>query len=227
MCIRDSFGIIPGTKKPTLLKPGAEKICQVYGLVPTFDETITRGDGEYEPHLRVLMKCLLHRGSKDGPVVGEGIGAANSFEKKHRYRAAQRTCPDCGVEGTIRRSSFEDRDTGDRGWYCNAKAGGCAAKFASEDPAITEQQGGQVANPDPWDVENTLLKMAAKRAQVDATLRATATSGLFTQDVEDAGGGGDDGQRGPAPAGSRPSTPAPSRACLLYTSDAADERSSV
>lgn len=181
----EDFGIIPGTKKPTLLKPGAEKICQVYGLVPTFEETVTRGDGATEPHIRVLMRCFLHRGSKDGPIVGEGIGSANSFEKKHRYRAAQRSCPRCGVEGSIRRSSFEDRDTGDRGYYCNQKAGGCNAKFSSDDPAITDQQGGQVDNPDPWDAENTLLKMAAKRAQVDAVLRTTATSALFTQDQED------------------------------------------
>lgn len=34
----------------------------------------------------------------------------------------------------------------------------------------------------PW---NTILKMAQKRALVGATLQATATSGLFTQDVED------------------------------------------
>src|SRR5688572_15251827 len=32
----EDYGVIPGTKKPTLLKPGAEKICNVYGLVPSF-----------------------------------------------------------------------------------------------------------------------------------------------------------------------------------------------
>jgi hypothetical protein len=183
----EDYGVIPGTKKPTLLKPGAEKICNVYGLVPSFEETWIEGDGLTTPHLRVRIKCLLHRGHNAGPVVGEGVGAANSWEKKHRYRGAQRSCPSCGVEGTIRRSSFE-RD-GDKGWYCHAKVGGCGASFHSSNTAITEQQGGQVDNPDPYDVENTLLKMASKRAQVDATLRATATSGLFTQDVEDNGGG--------------------------------------
>jgi hypothetical protein len=179
----EDYGVIPGTKKPTLLKPGAEKLCQVYGLVPTFEEEWIAGDGETTPHLRVRVKCFLHRGSKDGPIVGEGAGAANSWERKHRYRAAQRQCPACGVEGTIKRSSFEKN--GDKGWYCHAKVGGCNASFHSKDPAIIEQQGGQVDNPDPYDVENTLLKMGTKRAQVDATLRATATSGLFTQDVED------------------------------------------
>lgn len=39
---------------------------------------------------------------------------------------------------------------------------------------------------EPLDVDNTLVKMASKRAFVDATLRATATSGLFSQDLEEA-----------------------------------------
>lgn len=183
----EDYGVIPGTKKPTLLKPGAETICQAYGLVPTFKSDTVQGDGFATPHLRVLTTCELHIGSKDGPIVGEGLGASNSWERKHRYRSAMRSCPACGVEGTIRRSGFEDRLTGDKGWYCHGKAGGCGAKFKSTDAAITEQQGGQVENPDPYDVENTLIKMSAKRAQVDAVLRTTATSGLFTQDVEDNG----------------------------------------
>jgi len=180
----EDFGIIPGTKKPTLLKPGAEKICLTYGLVPSFEREWKYGDGVSAPHLRIEMTCYLHRGSKLGPIVGEGVGAANSWEKKHRYRAAQRACPECGTEGTIRRSNKVDEE-GDRGYYCFGKIGGCGANFYSTDKRITQQQAGQVDNPDPYDVENNLLKMAAKRAQVDAVLRATATSGLFTQDVED------------------------------------------
>lgn len=179
----EDYGVIPGTKKPTLLKPGAEKLCNVYGLVPTFDEVWIEGDGLTSPHLRCRITCHLHRGTAEGPVVGEGKGAANSWEKKHRYRGALKACPSCGCEGTIRRSSFVK--DGDRGWYCHGKAGGCGDQFLSKDPRITEQQAGQVENPDPFDVENTLLKMAKKRAHVDATLTVTATSGLFTQDMED------------------------------------------
>jgi hypothetical protein len=183
----EDFGIIPGTLKPTLLKPGAEKICQVYNLVPTFEERTIEGDGVTTPHLRIRQICNLHLQSSDGPIVGEGVGAANSWEKKHRYRGGQRVCPKCHVEGSIKRSKFEDRKTGDKGWYCHDKAGGCGGQFRSDDPAIIEQQAGQVENPDPFDVENTLLKMATKRAHVDAVLRTTATSGLFSQDLEDMG----------------------------------------
>lgn len=41
---------------------------------------------------------------------------------------------------------------------------------------------GKTVGRSPW---NTIIKMAQKRALVGATLQATATSGLFTQDVED------------------------------------------
>src|SRR5690606_22905756 len=37
----------------------------------------------------------------------------------------------------------------------------------------------------PADVANTILKMAKKRAQVDAVITATAASDIFTQDIED------------------------------------------
>ena len=38
---------------------------------------------------------------------------------------------------------------------------------------------------EPADLDNTILKMAAKRAQVAMTLNVTAASDIFTQDIED------------------------------------------
>lgn len=198
----EDYGVIPGTPKPTLLKPGSEKLCLFYGLVPTFEETWIEGDGTTSPHLRVRLKCLLHRGSETGPVVAEGLGAANSWEKKHRYRRAKRTCPACGVVGSIYKSKYPDKNTGDLGWYCRD----CKANYESGDQQILGQEQGDVENADPFDVENTLLKMSAKRAQIDATLRATATSGLFTQDVEDMGGDEGHADKGKPPA--QPAQPA-------------------
>ena len=31
------YGVIPGTKKPTLLKPGAEKLCRLFNLRPILE----------------------------------------------------------------------------------------------------------------------------------------------------------------------------------------------
>jgi hypothetical protein len=58
-------------------------------------------------------------------------------------------------------------------------------EFDVNDPAITEQQAGLVANPDIADQVNTVLKIAKKRALVDAVLLAVNASEFFTQDIED------------------------------------------
>jgi hypothetical protein len=73
------------------------------------------------------------------------------------------------------------------GWLCWAKKGGCGAKWPDGAPEIEQQQVGDVANPDPYDLENTLVKMAKKRAHIDAALTGTASSDLFTQDLEEQG----------------------------------------
>jgi hypothetical protein len=174
------YGIIPGTKKPTLLKPGAEKLCLAYSLAGDFTPERTVGDGETAPALSYLTRCDLHLGDLDGPVVAVGYGAANSWEVRYRYRQAERVCPSCGMS-TIIKGKAEYGG----GWVCFKKKGGCGAKYADRDEAITGQEIGQVDNPDPWDLDVTLAKMAEKRAHVDATLRATGASALFTQDMED------------------------------------------
>lgn len=57
-----------------------------------------------------------------------------------------------------------------------------------------------------WDIQNTLYKMACKRALVAAVLNATAASDIFTQDLEDM-----DVPK-PAPKASAPApTPAPAK----------------
>ena len=37
---------------------------------------------------------------------------------------------------------------------------------------------------DPYNIINTVLKMAKKRALIDAVLSATRTSGIFSQDLD-------------------------------------------
>src|SRR5678815_2740649 len=68
---------------------------------------------------------------------------------------------------------------------CFKKKGGCGAKFKPGDPAIEGQPTGVA---DPSDLDNTICKMAHKRARIDAILTATAASDFFTQDVEDLAG---------------------------------------
>ena len=201
------YGVIPGTKKPTLLKPGAEVLCSIYGLRPDFLPTITPGDGITAPHLRVTMRCELHLGDITGPVVAVGYGSANSWERRHRYRRGERVCPTCGVVGQV----IKGKDEYGGGWLCWKKNGGCGAKFADGAPEIEGQQVGDVENPDPYDLENTLVKMSKKRAHIDAALTGTASSDLFTQDLDE-GGPSEKDHHAPKAGGAKPQTPPRSKA---------------
>ena len=115
------YMVIPGTKKPSLLKPGAERLLQVFGLGHQMDRLDLERD-DTGKNVGVTYRCTVTRAMPDGQVitVSSCDGYASSDESK--WRSA------------------------------------------------------------PW---NTILKMAQKRALVGAALTGTATSGLFTQDLED------------------------------------------
>ncbi len=172
------FGKIPGTgDKPTLLKPGAEKLCYLFGMRPTFDVVEAREDwtgGLFYYRYR----CTLH--DQSGNVLADGEGSCNSREKKYRYRQSERVCPKCGKPTIIK-----GKDEYGGGWLCYAKKGGCGAKFADNAPEITSQPSGLVENTEPYDLVNTIQKMAQKRALVAAVLVGAGASQFFTQDVED------------------------------------------
>ena len=180
------YGAVPGTDKPTLLKPGAEKLTTFFGLAPVFvSERIVEefGDDGREPLFFYRYRCELYR---MGTLVGSGIGSCNSRESKYRYRNGQRVCPEC-QKAAIARSKYPPRNqpNAEPGWYCNGKGGGCAAQFDATDRRITDQILGKVPNPDIADLVNTIDKMAQKRALIAAVLIAVNASEFFTQDVED------------------------------------------
>lgn len=118
------YGVIPGTgSKPTLLKPGAEKILMLMGLTSEY-EVIEKVQDYDRGFFAFTVKCTL---SKSDIKVTEGVGHANTREKRY-------------VSG--------------------------------------RQQ-------DAYTLANTVLKMAKKRAQVDAVLTVASLSEIFTQDLED------------------------------------------
>jgi hypothetical protein len=177
------YGIVPGTDgKPTLYKPGAEKLTTFFGLTKRFEVLEKAEDWmgkahNGEPFFYYWYRCQLWRGDL---LIAEGDGSCNSMEKKYRYRQASRKCPTCGQETIIK-----GKEEYGGGWICWTKKGGCGAKFPDGDPAIESQQVGRIINPDIADQVNTIQKMAAKRALVAATLLAVNASEFFTQDLED------------------------------------------
>lgn len=178
------FGTVPGVSKPSLLKPGAEKICSLFGLTPKFtcvDKTMNwlgEGNPDHEPFFYFEYRCDLYRG---GEFVASCDASCNSWEKKYRYRKGGMVCPDCG-NASLMKSKYDD------GFYCNSKNGGCGHKFKANDPRIGKQSAGEQKNFDTAEQVNTFQKMAQKRAFVGATLIACNLSEYYTQDVEDMSG---------------------------------------
>jgi hypothetical protein len=174
----EDYGRIPGTQKDTLLKPGADKLAELYGLSDTYREDRVIEDWEKRPPLfDYRITCVLKR---RGQVITEAAGSCSSYESKYKYREQLRICPTCGKDTIIKGK----KEYGS-GWLCFAKKGGCGAKFPDNHPKIASQTVGRVPNPDIADLKNTVLKMAYKRAKVAATIAATRSSGIFTQDMED------------------------------------------
>ena len=172
------YGVIPGTTKPTLLKPGAEKIAKLLGLADTYQIINEKEDWD-RPLFRYMVKCILVSIST-GVVISEGLGECNSMESKYRWRESKRKCPHCGAEAIIKGK----KEYGG-GWLCFTKQGGCGAKFQDGDDSIEAQKIERVENDDIYSQVNTILKMAKKRALVDASLSAGRLSEVFTQDIED------------------------------------------
>lgn len=180
MIVDLDYGIIPGTQKPTLLKPGAEKIAKLLGLSDQY-EILDKAEDWHEPLFRYLIKCrLIHLAT--GSVISEGLGECNSMEGKYRWRESKRKCPVCGAEAIIK-----GKEQYGGGWLCFKKTGGCGAKWEDGEPEIEGQTIGRVENDDIYSQVNTILKMAKKRALVDAALSAGRLSDIFTQDMEDTG----------------------------------------
>ncbi len=172
----EHFGTIPGCgDKKVLLKSGAEKLCFTFQLVPAFNIDERQLDGGHREY-RVTTRLT----TRSGVPVGEGVGTCSTMESKYRYRGGGVKCPTCGKDTVIKGK----KEYGG-GFLCFAKKGGCGAKFAEDDKAITGQSAGKSENPDPADCYNTVLKMAKKRSIVDATITACAASDIFTQDLEE------------------------------------------
>ncbi|HWQ88884.1 MAG TPA: hypothetical protein VN374_02800 [Desulfitobacteriaceae bacterium] len=116
------YGLIPGCPKPSLLKPGAEKLCDIYGFSKLVEITNRHEEWEKGFFSYEVKATLINK--RTGNTEAEGLGNCNSKERKYK-------------------------------------------------------------NQDAFNISNTILKMAKKRAIVDAVLSATRSSGIFSQDIED------------------------------------------
>ena len=132
------YGKIPGCgDKPSLLKPGAEKICMVFRLSPKYEVVKTDLPGG---HREYDVTCTLTH-IPTGAVWGSGVGCCSTMERKYRY--------------------------------------------AGDEYIDNKKTGKKLERQNLEDVYNTVLKMAKKRAHVDAVLTTTGASDIFRQDIDD------------------------------------------
>jgi len=160
------FGTIPGTgDKPTLLKPGAEKLTTFFGLTKRFlvlekVEDWTGKDHDGEPFFYYWYRCQLLRGDT---LIAEGDGSCNSMESKYRWRWQDITKPND--------EAIDQQKAAGVGRFKKRKG-----QWVWQARHLNHDIASQV---------NTIQKMAVKRALVAATLLAVNASEFFTQDLED------------------------------------------
>lgn len=136
------YGVIPGTPKPSLFKPGAEKLNRLFGLGARFTLSEKEFDRVGNFSMYAYKAEIYHL--KSGHVVGECEGSCNSQEKKYKERK----------------------------------------EWVQVKPYPAKKEQVVTATPIA-DIDNTLRKMAQKRAYVGGTILATGASDFFSQDLED------------------------------------------
>jgi len=162
------YGVIPGCVKPSLWKPGAEKLAMMFKLAGEPIEVKDIGS-EDEVRYRVVTR-FVH--SVTGNVVAYGVGEASSNEEKYKWRKA--SCEEEYEETaeTHRRKKWVPS-------YKNHQ------KVWNKEKGRYEMELILQVRTNPADLANTILKMADKRSYISGILKATAASSTFTQDLED------------------------------------------
>ena len=78
------FGVIPGTKQPSLFKAGAQKIANAFGLLQHFTVESSIENPE-TPVFFYRIRCDLIKIAQDGTeyVFASGHGSANTMERRN------------------------------------------------------------------------------------------------------------------------------------------------
>ena len=175
------YGLIPGCgDKPSLLKPGAEKLMFTFRLVPDPEVEVFDLYHQTVPgHREYRVKVKIY--SRGGEYMGGGVGSCSTMEGKYRFRGGEKT----GTGKPIPKEYWNLRKDG-KNSEAQDLIGGHGFSHGKINGAweICEM-GEKMEHDNPADFYNTCEKMAKKRALVDATLTVTAASDIFTQDIEE------------------------------------------
>jgi len=154
------FGVMQGKQKPSLLKPGAEKIRIAFNLIVESIDCIKETIDMEKGFIDYTYKCIIT--SDSGKKLGICDGNANSFEEKYRYVfkpavkvPARKDIEILKIEGRGKWKKYGSK------WIWMERA----------------------ENKDVISLKNTIQKIAQKRAFVGAILMASGASEFFSQDV--------------------------------------------
>lgn len=178
------FGVTEGCgDKPSLYKPGAELLLQMFRYNSDV-KTVTTELDIMTPsgvrHREYKSTAVIY--DKHGDKVASLSGSCSTLESKYRYRkgAGEPVRPVPGEYWDIPREKKELRQE-----WIKKNAPGLMAKKQDDGSWFFCKVVDKVETPDIADLFNTCLKMSEKRGLTAATLVATASSDKFTQDIED------------------------------------------
>lgn len=152
------YGIIPGTKKKSLYKPGSEKIAFLFGLKPNVELMEKVEDWEKGFFFYRYKATLIHFAS--GKPAGSAERSCNSKEKKYAYNSVN--------------EFYASADEKDLAIKKIQKKNGQYTNTFLIIRKTAEEQADQV---------NTIMAMAQKRAIVAAVVQATMASEIFDADA--------------------------------------------
>lgn len=169
--------------KAALLDPGTAKICNFMGVRPRhkiLEKEINEKTGQLRYVIAVelvpyLPTIYFHPVTGDAtevyPVVAEGVGSCTTREKKYKTRWTwQREKNLITVEG-FRPEELKDYREKYPDRYAEKEAGRADNMY-------------YMADSESLGLDNTLLKMAAKRAEMDAVFQLPGVAQRFSQEAD-------------------------------------------
>lgn len=183
------FGVIPGTDKPTLLKPGAERVALAFGCYYGEPEIIEK-EVDHDREVRYTKTKWIKADKPENwrELKAKGLGRNRQFDGEWVWQEKQEEPGiSYGLYRYVVRVPVINRATGEVIGYGIGSCSTMESKYIDR----------------PRDCENTVIKMSHKRGIVSAALVTYGLSDEFTQDVEDlpmsnAGGASDDQSDAPA-----------------------------
>lgn len=148
------YGRIPGTPADSLWEPGAMQIISAFNCYPGQRRILSLKD-DMDKLVVIVEVPVLSRASQE--IMSTGVGAASTLETKYKYRW------------------FSEKDAKQLG-YDDA-----ALSTLKQKEGRNGETEYRIPNPEHGELLNTILKMASKRAEVDAAESLPGVSSVLRQ----------------------------------------------